>query len=91
MVLDLMAHRKHNWPGVLMDGSKPSWSRLAASFLILMPVAWVSFIVFKTATMPGADQLLAIGGIITTGVGVYTANKITTPAIIRAEKQRDPG
>ena len=68
-----------------MDGTKPSWSRLAATTIILMPIAWVSFIVFKMHTLPGADQLLAIGGIITTGVGVYTANKLSTPAIIRAQ------
>ena len=68
-----------------MDGSKGSFSRVFASILILMTIIWISFVIFRNGMLPPAIDLTAAAAIITTGVGLYTANKLATPAIIRAE------
>ena len=66
-----------------MDGTKPSWSRMLATVIILVPLSWVTFLIAFNHSMP---DLTGVIGIITGGVAAtYGANKFATPGIVRAE------
>lgn len=70
--------------GIFSDNGAASYSRCASGFIVMAVVGWVSYVIFKTHTIPALDGPSMFLG---TGVGVhYGSNKL--PDIMGAFKKQ---
>lgn len=58
MISRMSEGAKTFWVGVHSDGGQPSWSRVASSVLLVCAIVWVSFVIYRTVSVPD------VGGIV---------------------------
>ena len=72
---------KEFWKGVFSDGDAPSFSRCGTGVLVSAAVTWVTYIVFKTTSLPD------LGGLSLFVVVLYGANVTASAARAIAGKK----